>query len=155
MTDEKTQPKATVASWKKAAFHEPMLPSGFRPKIKIPDLPALIEAGQIPQHLLEAALGVARAALEDKVPSVEELTQNAIEEREFTDLMVLMSVIEPKLTEADVRDIPVEDKQFLVSLATRQRDLDMEGEPLGDLMKSEKYRRFRGVGEFDPTLEGA
>ena len=154
MTDQ-TQAKPTTAQWKKLAIHTPLLPSGFRPKIKIPDLPALIEAGQIPQHLLEAALGVARNALNDTVPTVEELTKNAVEEREFTDLICQLSVIEPKLTDADLRDIPVEDKQFLVSLATRQRDLDMEGEPLGDLMKSEKYRRFRGVGEFDPALEGA
>jgi hypothetical protein len=139
----------TLAGWKKAAKHYPLLPSGVRVGIKIPDLPALIEAGSIPQHLLDAALGV--AAGEEQRPTRELI----IQQREFTDRLVMIAVVEPSLSESDVKDIPYEDKEFIVAVATRQRDLDAEGEHIAGLTKSEKFRRFRGLGEFDPTLEGA
>ena len=156
-----TKTEETVVSlegWKKAAVHRPLLPSGVRVSLRVPDLAAMIESGQVPQHLLSAALGMAKAQTleEDKIPTVEEMTQTAADEREFTDLMVLKSVIEPKLTEADVADggIPTEDKQFIVALATRQRDLDAEGEHIAGLTKSEKFRRFRGLDNSDEDVPG-
>lgn len=150
MTEDTQDNKAvSLSGWKKAATHNVLCPSGSRVGIRIPDLPAMIEAGEIPQHLLDAALGVAGDA--DSKPSVELIKQ----QREFTDNLVLLTVVEPKITPADVRDIPYEDKEFIVSVATRQRDLDAEGEHIAGLTKSEKFRRFRGLGEFDPTLEGA
>jgi hypothetical protein len=147
-----------IAGWKKAATHYPLLPSNSRVGIRIPDLNAMIEAGQIPQHLLSAALGVAQAGADvdgSEVPTVESMTKNAAEEREFTDLMVKKAVVEPAITDADLPEIPTEDKQFIVAVATRQRDLDVEGEHIAGLTASEKFRRFRGLGEFDETLEGA
>jgi hypothetical protein len=150
----------SLSAWKKAAIHHPLLPSGVRVNLRVPDLALMIETGQIPQHLLNAALGMAKAVADaeegPKVPTVEEMTQSATDDREFTDLVVLSSVVEPKLTEADVAEggIPVEDKQFIVAIATRQRDLDAEGEHIAGLTKSEKFRRFRGLGEFDPNVEG-
>lgn len=151
-TTEQVQQDSTVSlsGWKKAAKHTVLCPSGARVGIRIPDLPAMIEAGEIPQHLLDAALGVAGSG-EDAKPSVELIKQ----QREFTDRLVLLTVTEPKLSEADVADVPYEDKEFLVSIATRQRDLDAEGEHIAGLTKSEKFRRFRGLGEFDPNVEGA
>lgn len=140
----------TAAQWKKNAVHVVMCPSGTQVSIRIPDLPAMIEAGELPQHLLEAALGVASGSLTEKTPTKELIVQ----QKEFTDRLVLKTVVEPKITESDVADIPYEDKEFLVSVATRQRDLDAEGEHIGGLMKSEKFRKFRGFGEFDETLEG-
>lgn len=137
----------TVTEWVKQGEHEPLLPSGFRPKIRIPDLAALIEAGEIPQHLLETALGI--VAGEEK-PSVE-LVKN---QREFTDKVVQITVVEPALDDATVRQIPFEDKDMIVAFATRQRDLDAEGEHLAGLTKSEKFRRFRRLGEFDQDVEG-
>ena len=146
---EKAAEKAiSVAGWKKAARHYPMLPSGVRVGIRIPDLPAMIEAGNIPQHLLDAALGVAKGGENDIT------VKQIAEQREFTDTLVKLTVVEPKLTDEDLADIPYEDKEFLVSVATRQRDLDAEGEHIGGLMQSEKFRKFRGLGEFDPTVEG-
>jgi hypothetical protein len=147
---------ASVAGWKKAAIHYPLLPSGIRVGIRVPDLAKMIETGQVPQHLLSAALGLAKAQVEEekKVPTPEELTENAAQDREFTDLITLASVVEPKVSENDLEAIPVEDKQFIVALATRQRDLDAEGEHIAGLTKSEKFRRFRGLGEFDPALAG-
>ena len=139
----------TVAGWKKAAIHYPLLPSGVRVGIKIPDLPALIEAGSIPQHLLEAALGVVSGGVAD-TPTADLIAQ----QREFTDLCVQLTVTEPKLTPEDVTGLPYEDKEMLVAFATRQRDLDAEGEHIAGLSTSAKFRRFRKLGEFDPSLEG-
>jgi hypothetical protein len=149
MTDEATAATkpVTVSAWKKASTHYPLLPSGVRVGIRIPDLPAMIEAGQIPQHLLDAALGMAG----DDGPTKESI----IQQREFTDTIVQLTVVEPKLSEEDVREIPYEDKDFLVRVATRMRDFDAEGEHLAGLNRSEKFRRFRQIGEFSPDLEGA
>lgn len=143
-----------AAAWKAAAVHYPLLPSGSRVGIRIPDLAQMIESGKVPNHLLSAALGMAQQHTEDKTPTVEEMTQSAKEEREFTDLLVKETVVEPELTDEDLAPggIPFEDKQLLVAFATRQRDLDAEGEHIAGLTKSEKFRRFRELGEFSPTV---
>jgi hypothetical protein len=139
----------TAAAWKKAAQHDVLCPSGVIVGIRIPDLPALVETGDIPQHLLDAALGAASAG-ESQTPSKDMIVQ----QREFTDLVVGLTVVEPKLTEADIVSIPYEDKDFIVAIATRQRDLDAEGKHIAGLDKSERFRRFRRLGEFDETVEG-
>lgn len=140
----------TKAAWKKAAiFTDVLCPSGVRVDIKIPDLPALIEAGTIPQHLLDAAIGAASPA------AVDTPTKDLIaKEREFTDVLVAITVVNPSITEEDARDLPYPDKEMLVAMAMRKRDWDAEGEVLGGLLSSEKFRRFRGFGEFDETVEG-
>lgn len=136
----------SAAGWKKSAYHNIMCPSGARVVIRIPDLPRMIELGEIPQHLLDAAIGVAGDT--ESKPSVELIKQ----QREFTDLLTASVVVEPKLAPTDIPDLPYEDKEFLVAVATRQRDLDAEGEHIGGLMKSEKFRRFRQFREFDAAL---
>lgn len=148
-TEQDTQTVASLSGWKKAAKHVVTCPSGTVIGIRIPDLPAMIEAGEIPQHLLDAALGVAGGG-EDAKPSIDLIKQ----QREFTDKLVLLTVVEPKLSDADVREVPYEDKEFIVSVATRQRDLDALGDHIGGLTKSEKFRRFRRLGEFDKDVEG-
>jgi hypothetical protein len=150
-TPEVTEKATSKSGWKKAALHYPLLPSGERVGIRIPDLPAMIEAGTIPQHLLDAALGAAKQQAnpdEVHVPTKEEIVQ----QKEFADLLVLTTVVEPKIDVSDLPDIPTEDKEMLVALATRARDLDAEGEHIAGLTKSEKFRRFRELGEFSPSL---
>lgn len=139
---------ATLDQWVEAATHYPLCPSGVRVGIRIPDLPALIEAGEIPQHLLDVAIGVAGG--EDAKPSVELLKS----QREFTDRLVQITVVEPQLDSEAVKKVPFEDKDFIVAVATRQRDLDAEGEHLAGLTKSEKFRKFRRLGEFSEDVEG-
>lgn len=141
----------TVAEWAKKADHEILCPSGARVKIRIPDLAAIIEGGDLPQHLLDAALGVANKLSrgEPERPTKELIAQ----EREFTDFLVATTVTEPKLTPDDARGVPYEDKEMIIAIATRQRDLDAEGEHIAGLTKSEKFRRFRGLGEFNASLE--
>lgn len=138
----------TFDQWVAAAQHYPLLPSGVRVGIRIPDLPALVEAGEIPNHLVEVALGVASG--EDTKPSVDLIKK----QREFTDLLVKLTVVEPELTDDQVKKVPFEDKDMLVAFATRQRDLDAEGEHLAGLTTSDKFRRFRRLGEFSEDLAG-
>ncbi len=138
----------TVSAWKKAREHTVLCPSGMHITLKIPDLPAMIEAGQIPQHLLEAALGAAKQP--DKAPDIEMVKQM----HEYTDHIVLLSVIEPKITKADLPDIPYEDKEFIVLIASRQRDLDAAGDHIAGLSDLESFRRFRKLGEFSEDVEG-
>lgn len=147
---EVTDKTTTKTAWKKAAVHEGVLmPSGVRVDIKIPDLPALIEAGTIPQHLLEAALGAAAPGSVD-TPAADLIAK----EREFTDVLTAITVVNPSITPDDAAELPYEDKKMIVAMAMRQQDWDAEGEILGGLMTSEKFRRFRGLGEFDSTLAG-
>jgi hypothetical protein len=139
----------TAAGWKKAAVHNIMLPSGVRVDFKVPDLPALIEAGQIPQSLIEAALDTLSGS--DERPTPEMIAQ----QREFTDRLVQIAVVNPKLSDEDVKDVPYEDKEMLVELATRQRDMDAEYKTLGGLEKSENFRRFRRLAVLDEDVEGS
>lgn len=142
---------ASPAAWKQAGNHVIRLHSGAYVKIRIPDLPAMIEAGHIPNNLLDVALKIAGGA-QPKEVNKELIAQSAA----FTDVMVTKTVIEPRVgdgeDEINVRDIPVEDKQLIVEIATRQRDVDAEGHYLSGLETSEKFRRFRRIGEFDPLL---
>ena len=149
MSDD-THKAVSLAAWKKAADHYPLLPSGVRVGIKIPDLPALIEAGEIPQHLLDTAV----AAANGSAVQADDPKKNAAATREFTDRVVILTVVEPKLDEESVKSVPYEDKDMIVQLATRQRDLDAEGEHIAGLTKSEKFRQFRELGEFRPDVEG-
>lgn len=148
MSNTEQHKAVTTNAWKKAALHYPLCPSGVRVGIKVPDLPALIEAGEIPQHLLDAAIGAAQG--QQRQVSKDDI----VREREFTDKLVQITVVEPSLSDADLREVPFEDKEFIVQIATRQRDLDAEGEHIGGLTNSEKFRRFRGLNEFSSTVEG-
>lgn len=136
----------SAAGWKKSAKHVIVLPSGAVVEIRIPDLPRMIEVGTIPQGLMDAAIGVASSG--SSKPTAELMGQ----QREFTDLLVQKMVISPALTEEDIPELPYEDKEMLVEVATRQRDLDAEGSHIGGLDKSERFRRFRRLGEFDTPM---
>jgi hypothetical protein len=67
---------------------------------------------------------------------------------------VAATVTQPKITPADVDALPVEDREYLVAVAFRRRDVDAEGEHYAGLNTSEKWRRFRLRDEFDPALAG-
>jgi hypothetical protein len=139
----------TVDAWEDVGVHTVLCPSGARVKIRVPDLPAIIESGELPQDLLDAALGVAGGKSDEK-PTAELIAK----ERAFTDFLVAKTVVAPTLTPETAKRVPYEDKEMIVAIATRRRDLDAEGEHIAGLTKSEKFRRFRRLGEFDPALEG-
>jgi hypothetical protein len=138
----------SLSGWKKAKTHNVRCPSGVFVKIIIPDLPDLIDSGQLPQHLVESAIAI--ASRERIKPSKELITQ----QKEFTNVLVEKMVVEPKLSPQDVADIPFEDKEFLVEVATRQTDFDAEGNHIGGLHTSATFRRFRGLGSFNEDVEG-
>jgi hypothetical protein len=141
-----------IDDWGKIGEHEVLCPSGAKVTIRIPDLAAVIESGELPQHLLDAALGVAAKITKGKQ---QEPTKELIaKEREFTDFLVALTVIKPDLTPDQARRVPYEDKEMIVAIATRQRDMDAGYNHIAGLDRSEKFRRFRRIGEFDPALEG-
>lgn len=150
MSEEVTPKRTTTAAWKKSATHTVRCPSGVWVDIRIPDLPALIEAGSIPQHLLDAALEtVSQGAQGVQATPTKELI---IQQREFTDKLVQLTVVDPKLSDEDVRDVPYEDKEMLVDIATRRVDFDAEGNHLGGLHTSAQFRAFRRLERLDPAL---
>lgn len=139
------------SAWKKNAAHSVMCPSGSRITIRIPDIALLVQSGQLPQNLIDVALGRARTDAEE-IPTAELVKQ----EIDFTNFVVKASVVEPVVTDEDLGPdgIPFEDKDFIVQLATRRRDLDVEGEHIAGLNSSEKFRQFRKLGEFSEDVEG-
>ena len=144
--------RTDAAGWTAAAVHDVVLPSGACVQIRIPDLPAMIEAGEFPQHLIDAALGVANK------PDAKPTKEMIVQQREFTDELVKKTVLDPEIT-PEMLDpktgIPFEDKEMIVEIATRQRDLDAEFNHIGGLDKSEKWRKFRGLGHLYEDVEGA
>lgn len=149
-TDPTQNPKpVSKADWKKNRDHSVMAPSGSRITIRIPDIALLVQSGQLPQNLIDVALGRARTDSEE-IPTNELVKQ----EIDFTNFVVKASVVAPVINDEDLPDIPFEDKDFIVQLATRRRDLDAEGEHIAGLSKSEKFRRFRKLGEFSEDVEG-
>lgn len=143
-TQEKTS-KTTLAGWKKAKRHGVTLPSGVSVQVEIPNLPALIKTGQIPNDLVDLTI---KAAQGDLIVDKELISQQA----DFTAKLVAITVKEPEITEDDVAELPYEDCELLVEVATRQRDLDAEGHHIGGLEKSADFRRFRGLDFGDTTL---
>lgn len=144
-----TKKSRNAKTWAQAAYHDVTLPSGSDVQIRIPDLPRMIETGEIPQHLLDAALGVANK------PAATPSKELIVQQREFTDCLVKLTVTDPVLTPEDLPGIPYEDKEMIVEIATRQRDFDAEGNHIGGLDKSEKFRNFRGVSSLYSDVEGA
>lgn len=137
----------TKGDWKKKKAHPVTLPSGAVVEIQIPDLPALIAAGRIPQGLLDVAVKAASGQADTNI-SPEQMKQ----QKEFTDQVVLVSVVKPEITEADLDDIPYEDKEMIVQFAMRDRDLDAVGNQLGGLQTNEQFRRFRSLERLDTSL---
>jgi hypothetical protein len=151
MSTRRTKKQRTSAeAWTSNAVHDIVLPSGSVIQIRIPDLPALIEAGEFPQHLIDAALGVAHK------PDAKPTKELIVQQREFTDELIKQTVLDPEITPELLdpkKGIPYEDKEMIVEIATRQRDLDAEFNHIGGLDKSDKWRKFRGLEHVYEDLE--
>lgn len=139
-------------AWAQAGVHNIMLPTGVRVDVRIPDLAAIIEGGELPQNLLDAALSAASQQNEPdaKKVSVEDIAR----EREFTDFLVSKTLVKPEVSPDQARQIPTEDREMIASIALRLRDMDAEYKTLGGLEKSENFRKVRKLGEFDTPVEG-
>lgn len=146
---EETKP-VSLAQWERAGTHTITLHSGAVVRIKLPDIAELIESGVIPQHLLETATRVASAAQSGVIPEVTK--EQVVQQKEFVNAVTIASLVEPKVTDETVTKVPVEDRELITQIATRSRDLDAVGDHIGGLHKVEKWRRFRGLGEFDTSM---
>lgn len=133
----KTDNKKTLAEWTKAKRHTVTLPSGFEVDIEIPNLQKMVKTGEIPNELINAAIGAVKQ---------EEITPELIREQsDFYYMLVVEMVKAPQLSVEDVDKIPYEDVELLVELGTRQRDIDAMGHHIAGLHKSKDFRRFRGL----------
>lgn len=136
MTDSK--PTKTKSAWIKHKIHEDiLLPSGMYVDISIPNLPAMIKSGQLPNPLLDVAT---KAATDQEVP--EDLFEKLDELNTF---LVSKTVVKPEITVDEVNDLPAEDLDMLIGFATRSRDLDAAGNHIAGLEKIPSFRRFRGL----------
>lgn len=146
MAVSKAAPKPTAEGWKGAKRHTITLPSGFVVGIEIPNLPTLVRTGQLPNELVAEALGTIASG---------KLTPEVIgQQAEFYDKLVVATVKEPAIEEADVIELPFEDVELIIEIATRQRDLDALGHHIAGLHKNKDWRRFRGLDHGDEDVEG-
>lgn len=139
----------TAAQWKKLKTHTITLPSSAVVDIEIPDLPSLVKTGAIPNELVDIAIGVANG----KKVTREDIVQQA----DFYNKLCAITVVSPAVSEEDFASgaVPFEDKELIVELATRQRDLDACGHHIGGLERVSAWRSFRGLSYGYEDVEGS
>lgn len=143
---EKKTSSNPLAAWKQAKRHTITLPSSFEVEIEIPNLPLLVKTGQFPNELLDAALGAIQR---------QELTKELMDQQsDFYHKLVALTVKSPEITEEDVAELPFEDVELIVEIATRNRDLDALGRHIAGLHTSREWRTFRGLDYGDSSVEG-
>lgn len=134
----------TKTGWVKSKVHEDItLPSGFKVDIELPNIPSLIKAGALPNELVEVAT---KAAVTNDIP--EDMFEKM---DDFNNYLVSVTVVNPKITPEDVKDLPSEDIDMLVGFATRTRDMDAVGHHIAGLETIKSFREFRGL---TPSSEG-
>jgi hypothetical protein len=143
---ESLQTKSKTA-WKAQAVHKGVvLPSGAVIAVKVPNLAALAQAGEIPNELVDIATTSANAG-GDEIPA------DALEKlAKLQDYLVAVTVVEPKITQEDVKDLPTEDITFITEIAYRQRDIDAVGNSISGLDRVSKYATFRDNHDGDEAL---
>ncbi len=135
-----------LAAWKKAKRHPVTLPSGFEVEIEIPNLPLLVKTGHFPNDLVDAAIGAIQR---------QEITKELVDQQsDFYHKLVALTVKSPEITEEDVVELPYEDIELLVELATRNRDVDALGRHIAGLHTSREWRKFRGLDYGDEDVAG-
>lgn len=135
---------ATKEAWRNARDHLVTLPSKTQVTIRIPNLPNIIKAGNIPNALMAVATQVAATG------SVKKLDAEVIKEiPDFYRYLVSTTVVKPELAPEDVDDLPYEDIELIVALATRETEFDAVGHQLAGLEKIDSFRRFRNLPDLD------
>lgn len=147
MTAEKATKAASLSAWRANRLHQITLPSSTVVEIEIPDLPTLVKTGTIPNELVDIAIGVAQG----KKITRDDIVQQA----DFYNKLCSLTVKSPAVTEEDFASgaLPFEDKEMIVELATRQRDLDAIGHHIGGLEKVAEFQKFRGLSDQYTGLE--
>lgn len=150
VTQDKQETVASASEWKAAAGHVVTLPSSKKVRFKIPNLAVLAKSGELPNSLL--AVAVPGSVKEAEVTDPDEAQARIARLAEFQRWIIAKAVIEPQITEEDVDNLPTEDVDCLVELATRGRDQDAVGHHISGLEDSAEWRRFRGVPDLDQDL---
>lgn len=142
---------ATKSAWKKAGVHTVKLPSGVSVKIRIPNLAKMAQSGELDNDLLQYAVPDLPKE-ETEEPTPEQKKENLTKLAKFHQWLVSQTLVEPALSPEEVKDtVPTPDLEVLVELASRRRDMDVEGHHIGGLEASADFRKFRGIdsGESD------
>lgn len=141
----------TKTNWKKAAVHEGVtLPSGAVISVKLPNLSLMMKTGQLPNALVQAAVAQVEAT-----SGSSSITAEMIEQQwDFYSFLVSKTVVEPEVSQEDVADLPAEDIEMIVEIATRQRDMDAVYRHLSGLDTQESFRQFRGLSAGLSGVDG-
>jgi hypothetical protein len=141
-TEAAEAPKPSRKSeWFKAKRHTITLPSGTSVEIELPNLPALIKGGAVPNELLDAAIGAG--------PDTE-VTREMIEQQaDFYSYLVSVTVKDPSVAPEEVEQLPYEDVEMIAQFALRQRDMDAVYRHMSGLEKVSSFRRFRRLDGRD------
>ena len=144
----------TKTAWKKAGVHAVTLPSGVQVEIHIPDLPAMAKAGELDNDLLAYAVPNPRKPGDvPEEPTPEQKKENLIKLNDFHNWLVSTTLVSPKLTPEEVQaTVPTPDKEVLVELASRRRDMDVVGHHIGGLEVSAEFREFRELPTRDEDI---
>lgn len=148
MSDASTKTTGkSKSAWTGRKVHTDItLPSGMKVDITLPNLPALIKSGALPNELIEVAT---KAATNKDIP--EDLFERL---DEFNRFLVAKTVVKPAITEDEVDQLPSEDIEMLVEFATRQRDMDAIGHHYAGLETVDSFRQFRRLDASSPGLFG-
>lgn len=146
-------PVTTAAAWIKRATHTVHCPTGAVVKMKIPDLAALMASEAVPENLRGAALlelAGGLANLERDTQGIPKVSNDVLKgEADLRYWLVEQAVIDPPLTNEQVRDIPSEDRDMIVAIAQRQQDVDALGIKIGlePVSRYEKWRDAHACGD--------
>jgi hypothetical protein len=137
---------ATKSAWKKAGVHTVKLPSGVSVKIRIPNLAKMAQSGELDNDLLQYAVPDLPKEDEPEEPTPEQKKENLTKLAKFHQWLVSQTLVEPALSPEEVKEtVPTPDLEVLVELASRRRDMDVEGHHIGGLEASADFRKFRGI----------
>ena len=132
--------------WKRNKVHKDVVcPSGSVIDIQIPNLTQMLEAGEIPNELVDVATA---AATSGEAPDAASLIEFAKLQRH----LVAKTVVRPTITADDVPDLPPEDIDFLNDIANRRRDVDAVGNQIAGLDTVAKYATFRDQSDSDEDV---
>lgn len=147
----------TKAEWQSAKVHTVTLPSGKKVDITIPDLAAMAKAGELDNDLIQYAIpSAAEVSAEPEELTPEKKKENLSRLADFHNWLVSITVVEPKLTPDEVPTVvPTPDKEVIVELASRRRDMDVVGHHIGGLEVSAEFRKFRELDSGESDLLGA
>lgn len=179
MTSTRTRPRAgspprsngrkiaTREEWEASALHEVELHSGNIVLCRIPDLPTLMLADAVPEHLRDAAVQVLNQEMKGQAQMAQALAGVPIDVQEFdyeqitrfAELKTWLAaemVVEPEVTADDFRAggmMPKEDAALLTAIAARERSTDARGRRLG-VVELRELDRFLLEYECSPGCEG-